>query len=110
MQPQILLFRRTNSVLSKIERTKTFPIWGLLYGGSSSTKDDGIPLRTVLDNIFDITNVIIIPSIMTKTTDNADKIDDQIPSALPAMNIEEIVIKNGNLPVTRNKIVSKYSN
>ena len=39
-----------------------------------------------------------------------DKIDDQIPKVLPAINIEEIVIKKGNLPIARNKIISKYSN
>ena len=101
---------RTNKVLSKIERTKTFPNWGFLYGGSSNTKDEGNPLSTVLDNIFDITSVIIIPITTTKTTANVDKIDDHIPNVVPAINIEAIVIKNGNLPVTRNKIISKYSN
>ena len=48
--------------------------------------------------------------IITKITDNVDKIDDQTPKTLPAINIEEIVIRNGNLPITWNKIVSKYGN
>ena len=101
---------RTNKVLSKIERTKTFTNCGLLYGGSSNTKDEGIPLRSVLESILDIISVIIIPITTTKTTASVDKIDDQTPNAVPAINIEAIVIKKGNLPVTRNKIISKYSN
>ncbi len=104
------LFRRTNNVLSKIERTKTFPNWGFLYDGSSNTKDDGIPLRIVLDKSLDIISVIIIPITTTKTTVSVDKIDDHIPNVLPAINIEAIVIKKGNLPVARNKVVSKYCN
>ena len=104
------LFRRTNNVLSKIERTKTFPNWGFLYGGSSNTKDDGIPLRIVLDKSLDIISVIIIPITTTKTTASVDRIDDHIPNVVPAINIEAIVIKNGNLPVARNEIISKYCN
>lgn len=110
MQQLILLFRSTNNVLSKIERTKTLPICGFLYGGSSSTNDEGIPFSIVLDKTLDIISVIIIPIIITKTTHNDDKIDDQTPKVLPAINIEAMVIKNGNLPVTRDKIISKYRN
>ena len=59
---------------------------------------------------MDITSVIIIPITTTKTTARVDNIDDHIPNVVPAINIEAIVIKNGNLPVARNKIISKYSN
>lgn len=72
--------------------------------------DEGIPLRIVLDKNFDITSVIIIPTITTRTTDKVDKIDDQIPKVLPAINIDAIVIKNGKRPIARNKTVSNYSN
>ena len=64
----------------------------------------------VLDNILDIISVIIIPITITKTTVRVDRIDDQIPNVVPAINIEAIVIKNGNLPIARNKIICKYSN
>ena len=99
---------KTNNVLSKIERTKTFPNCGFLYGGSSNTKDDGIPLRIVLESILDITSVIIIPITTSRITARVDKIEDHIPKVVPAINIEAIVIKNGNLPVTRNKVIGKY--
>ena len=86
------------------------PICGFLYGGSSKTKDEGIPLRIVLDKILEMIRVIIIPIMITKTTDKVDKMEDQIPNVLPAINIEAIVIKNGNLPITRNKVISNNCN
>lgn len=52
----------------------------------------------------------MIPSTTTKTTVIVDKKEDHIPNVVPAINIEAIVIKNGNLPVARNKVISKYSN
>ena len=110
MQQLQLLFRRTNNVLSKIERTKTFTNWGFLYGGSSNKKEEGIPLRIVLDKSLDIISVIMIPKRTTKTTVSVDKTDDHMPNVVPAINIEAIVIKKGNLPITRNKVISKYSN
>jgi len=55
-------------------------------------------------------SVIRIPITITKTTDNVDKIDDQIPKVVPLIKIVAIVIKNGNLPITRNKIICKHSN
>ena len=36
--------------------------------------------------------------------------DDQIPKVVPAINIEAIVIKNGNLPIARNKVISNNRN
>ena len=89
----------TNSVLSKIERTNTFPICGFLYGGNSNTKEDATPFKIVLDNTFDIISVMKIPNNTTNKTATADIIDD-IPSVtLPAKNIIAIVIRNGNLPL-----------
>ena len=99
---------KTNNVLSKSERTKTFPNGGILYGGSSNTKDDEIPLRSVLESILDIISVIIMPNTTTKITVRVDKIEDHIP--VLAINIEAIVIKKGNLPVARNKVISKNCN
>ena len=57
-----------------------------------------------------LSSQIIIPITTTRTTARVDKIDDHIPNVVPAINIEAIVIKNGNLPVTRNKVISKYRN
>ena len=51
-----------------------------------------------------------MPIIITKITDKVDKMEDQIPKVVPAINIDAIVIKNGNLPIARNKIISDYGN
>lgn len=40
---------RTNSVLSRNALTRTFANCGVLYGGSSSVNDDGIPFSNVFD-------------------------------------------------------------
>ena len=88
----------TNNVLSNIERTKTFPICGFLYGGSSNTKDDGTPFKIVFDNILDIKSVMPIPSNTTSITIIVAPIDENLPM-LPAKNIVAIVIKNGNRPL-----------
>ena len=45
--------KSTKTVLSNIERTKTFPICGFLYGGSPNTKDYDIPFKIVFDSNFD---------------------------------------------------------
>ena len=74
-----LLFRRTNNVLSKIDLTRIFPICGFLYGGSSSTKDEGIPFKMVLDNIFDINSVSKIPKIIIHNTASVAVNDLSVP-------------------------------
>ena len=75
-----MLFRSTNSVLSNIDLTKTFPICGFLYGGSSSINDDGTPFSIVFDNTFDIISVITTPSIIIANTQSADTIDENAPA------------------------------
>ena len=59
----------------------------------------------VLDKILDITNVIIIPNIITIITAIVDKIDAPIPPIVPTINIVAIVIKNGNLPLHGTKLL-----
>lgn len=86
---------------------KIFPIWGFLYGGSSKIKDEGIPFKIVLDNILETTKVRKIPSKITKITVIVDKIEAPNPCIVPAIKIVAIDIKNGNLPVTRYKIICK---
>ena len=95
-----MLFRSTNKVLSNIDLIKIFPNCGFLYGGSSSTNDDGIPFNTVFERIFDIINVSTIPKSITKITASVDIIDAVIPDTLLAINMLATVIRNGNLPVT----------
>ena len=101
------LFRNTNSVLSKIDLTRIFPICGFLYGGSSSTKDDGIPFKIVLDNIFDIISVSNIPKTIIKSTANVEIAVLYTPVKYPPIKIVEIAIKNGNLPLQGIKLFVK---
>lgn len=95
-----MLFRSTNKVLSNIDLIKIFPNCGFLYGGNSSTNDDGIPFNIVFDRIFDIISVSSIPNSITRITERVDIIEAVIPDAVLAINIVAIVIRNGNLPVT----------
>ena len=105
VQQLLLLFRSTNSVLSKIDLTKIFPICGFLYGGSSNVNDEGLPLSSVKDNILVIIKVIIILNKITKT-----KIKLAINGLLsPTKNIviNDIII--GNLPLHGTKLLVKIA-
>lgn len=53
-----------------------------------------------------MSKVKIIPKIITKITARVDKIELPKPCLLPAIKIALIAIKKGNLPITRNKVVS----
>ena len=64
----------------------------------------------VLDNNLEMAKVIKIPNIITKNIAKVEIIVDQTPKFVPAINIEAIVIKKGNIPVTRDKIICKYRN
>mgnify|MGYP004473438409 CR=1 FL=1 len=90
----------TNTVRSKIERTRTLVNCGFLYGGSSRVNDDAIPLRTVMERTFDIISVIITPIIITPKRIIAE-------STLPAVtkNIVIIIIIVGNRPLHGTKLL-----
>ena len=95
---------RTNSVLSRTERTITFPICGLRYGGSSKVKDDGIPFSSVPESSLETANVIKIP-IMTKNVKmSAAKTEFSIPPEVPIKNIVIIAISVGKPPPSKRKI------
>ena len=96
--------------MSCLKQSKIFPICGFLYGGSSKTKDEGTPLSTVLERIFETTRVRKIPSNINKRTDIVDMIDEiEVTKKLP-IKMVDIVIKKGNLPIAWHKIICKYSN
>ena len=59
----------------------------------------------VFDNILEINNVKNIPNKITKITATVERIELPIPWILPAIKIVAIAIKNGNLPVTRYKVI-----
>lgn len=95
----LLLFRRINKVLSKIDLTNIFPICGFLYGGNSNINEDGIPFRIVFDNILEISNVSIIPNKIIPSTETVATKDCIPPVKNPPIKIVAIQIKNGNLPL-----------
>lgn len=95
----------TNNVLSKMDLTTIFPTWGFLYGDNSSTNDDGTPFNIVFESILDTNSVKNIPKSITKITASVDTSDAFNPCIVPAIKILAIVIKKGNLPVARNKVI-----
>ena len=89
----------TNSVLSSIDLTNICPICGFLYGGSSSTNEVLSPFKIVLLKNFDIRSVNKIPSNTINSTVIVDTIEEFAFVNTPPINILDIVIKNGNLPL-----------
>lgn len=65
-----------------------------------------MPFSNVFESTFDITSVKIIPNKITNITTSVESNDAPNPFIVPAIKIVETVIKNGNLPVTWNKIIS----
>ena len=101
----LIALPNTNKVRSKMERTNILPNCGFLYGGSSKLKEDGTPFKSVFDKSLEITNVIHIPINTTISTHKVEIIELLKPVNNDPINILEIVIKIGNLPVTWHKIV-----
>ena len=99
---------KTNSVLSKTERTKTLPICGTLYGGSSNVNEDGTPFKTVTDKSFDAKNVIKIPKRIIKSKTNALENDSIIPVD-EITNIEIRDISVGKRPLHGTKLLVKIA-
>lgn len=94
----------TNRVRSKIERTMTLPICGRLYGGSSSVKDEGIPLSTVFERIYELRKVIATPSTIKHVSSTADSNDAPSPAVAPIKNIEMMTMNVGNRPLHGTKL------
>ena len=101
----LIALPNTNRVLSKMERIKILPNWGFLYGGNSSTKEEGIPFKIVFDSILEIINVKKIPNITINITKKVEINDAPIPCTMPAINIVAIDIKMGNLPIAWNESI-----
>ena len=92
----LIALPKTNNVLSKMDLTITFKIWGFLYGGISNTNEDGNPFRIVFDSNLEINSVTIIDIIIIIVNNNADFKVVNDPSA---KNIVIIAIRLGNLPL-----------
>lgn len=89
----VIALPRILRVRSKTERTITFPIFGILYGGSSRVKLAGIPLSTVFESIFE-----------TKSVMSTEKATNPVRIAAPSReesvkNIAISAIIAGSLPL-----------
>lgn len=85
---------RTNSVRSRRECTRILPILGFRYGGSSRTKEEGIPFNIVLDRKKEVRSVIPTPRSMNKVKIKAvvreERIGEREEHALPPIKKKEI--------------------
>ncbi len=86
----------TNSVLSNTARIKTLPTCGILYGGISSVKEEGIPFNKVEDSNFVTISVMKMPNITTAVNKRVEYTPLNIPPAVPIRNIEIIAMIVGN--------------
>ncbi len=94
---------KTNTVLSNKERISICPIFGRLYGGSSSVKDELMPFSIVEERIFAARKVIKTPKMITPVSKNGEK---KLPAA---KKIVIIVIRVGNLPLQGTKLFVKMA-
>lgn len=99
----IMALPRTNRVLSITERIIMLFIFGFLYGGSSSTNEDGIPHRIVFDSSFDTIKVIIIPEII-KAARIIPAINEPKITKYDAKKIIIIAISVGNTPPAKRQV------
>ena len=90
----LMALDRMVSVLSSIDLIIVFIMIGFRYGGSSSTKLDGSPFRSVFDKINDIMKVMIIPHMTIIVRRMALSIDE-----LPTENIDKSIIIVGKRPL-----------
>ena len=87
---------RTNTVLSRSERTSTLPICGRRYGGSSRAKEVAVPFRTVFERNRDIIKVRTAPRAMTPVSISALA---KFPPLPATASIPIRVISAGNRPL-----------
>jgi len=64
-----------------------------------------MPLRIVLDSIFDISKVKKTPKTITAKTHKVETIEAVAPVKKLLIKIVAIVIKNGNLPIARHETI-----
>lgn len=89
----------TNMVLSNIDLVITLIICGFLYGGNSKTKDEASPFSIVFERIFEMPKLIAIPNKITPKTARVDTNEEYWFATRLPINIEDIVISIGNLPL-----------
>lgn len=99
-----MALKSTKTVLSSRERTIVLQICGLRYGGSSSVKEDGKPLKIVAESNLETKRVTTTPKTITANNKPADT-RERKGKAIPAeKNIVIIAINVGNLPLQGTKL------
>lgn len=96
-----IITARSNSfkVLSKTERTNTSFSFGILYGGISKTKVEGVPFNNVVESIFETASVSKTDIKITKPSKIVETTEDAKGSVPTAKNITRIAMIVGNLPL-----------
>ena len=94
----IIAFISTCNVLSNIEFTIIFFIFGFLNGGSSNIKGDDFPFIIVLESSFDTSKVVTIDIMISDKSISVDVNVDVVK------NIVISVIRVGNLPLQGTKL------
>lgn len=101
----LIALPRTNNVRSNSDLIIILPIWGFLYGGSSSIKEDAIPFSIVPERILDTKNVINTPRTITKVNNTADAAYWYEAETPVIKNIVIMAISVGNLPLHGTKLL-----
>ena len=95
---------KTKIVLSKMERTMTFPICGLLYGGSSKVNEDGTPFKSVWESIHETAKVINIPARTARSSSAEEATEPENPFDT-AKNIAIMDMSAGKRPLHGTKLL-----
>lgn len=94
----------TKIVLSRSERTSTFPICGRRYGGNSSVYELDSPLSTVFESIYDMASVANTPSRIIPRSTAPDNTEPNIPPIV-TKNIVITAMTVGKRPLQSMKLL-----
>lgn len=94
-----MALNRSFSVLSKIERTTTSDTLGILYGGNSSTKEDGELFNNVEESTLDTARVSRMEIIITNPNSKVETMEEANGRIETVKNIVIIAIIVGNRPL-----------
>ena len=95
---------KTESVRSQRERTSTFLICGRRYGGSSITKEEGIPCNIVAERSLEISKVMQVATTKVHSKSSADMAGWRGAAANPAKKTVIMAISVGKRPLQGTKL------
>src|SRR5690554_5048352 len=98
-RPKIMSVRSINDVYNVCK------MLGVRYGGSSSTKKEASPLRSVRDNNHEEKKVKRIPSNTTPTTASIDTVELMAGGTKTPRKIVAMIIKVGHRPLQTEKLL-----